>query len=394
MIDFRQLLFFIGIGLSLFIGVNTLFIQMGVLSVAATFFIGVIFFLLFREEQKQGNKTVDNKANDDAIDVDIVRHSFIQMNMLISKQIEIIENEIERVSNLVRDAVGGISESFKYLQNLSLEQQRMINSIISSKQKTDDNEHTTLESFVNDSSKTLEDFVNVIITTSKKSLETMVYTDEMVKQLDGIFKLLSQVENIASQTNLLALNAAIEAARAGDAGRGFAVVANEVRSLSINSTELNNDIRSEISLAQTIIDNLRKSVEHMASADMTSTLKAKDKVSLMVEHVSNVNNETNLVVEELAALGPQIVDTVATGVRSLQFEDLTFQTLASLKDNLAAISSLSQLLTDFDRNKDNCAEQLSNITLQCEEIIENTKQADESRSVSQMSMEEGEVDLF
>jgi len=392
MTDFRQRLFFIGIGLSLFIGVNALFIQIHLLSVVAAVFVAIILFLLFRGEQD--NLTVDSKTGDGVVDVEIIHHTFLQMNKLISTQMVIIENEIERVSCLVHEAVGGIAGSFKYLQNLSLEQQEMINSIISNKKNTGDSEHTTLESFVHDSSKTLEDFVNVIITTSKKSLETMVYTDEMVKQLDGIFKLLEQVENIASQTNLLALNAAIEAARAGDAGRGFAVVANEVRSLSVNSTGLNNDIRSEISLAQTIIDNLRKSVEHMASADMTSTLKAKDKVSLMVEHVGNVNNETNRVVDELAALGPQIIDTVATGVRSLQFEDLTFQTLASLKDNLAAISSLSQLLTDFDKTNDNCAEQLSNITLQCEKIIEHTQQADESRSVSQTSMEEGEVDLF
>ena len=98
----------------------------------------------------------------------------------------------------------------------------------------------------------------------------------MIAQFDSIFSLLGQVENLANQTNLLALNAAIEAARAGEAGRGFAVVANEVRELSINSTELNEDIRNKISGAQGIISQLRTSVESMASADMTPTLKAKE----------------------------------------------------------------------------------------------------------------------
>jgi len=394
MSSLRLPLLFTGFGLSLLIGINALFIQITAISTVAALMAIVIFIILIKEHHNSNAHVSGKQTEGELIDVDTIQYTFVQMNTLISKQIEIVETELERVSNLVRDAVGGISESFKYLQNLSAEQQEMINTIISNNKNIGDDEATTLESFVNDSSNTLDDFVGVIIKTSKQSLETMGYTDEMVKQLEGIFKLLEQVENIASQTNLLALNAAIEAARAGDAGRGFAVVANEVRSLSVSSTELNDDIRTEISLAQSIIDKLRTSVEEMASADMTSTLAAKDKVSLMVEHVGNVNRETNQVVEGLANLAPQIADTVATGVRSLQFEDLTFQTLASLKDNLVAIDALGQQLTNFDKNKPNCAEQLLVIQQQCESIIAHTKDADSNRSVSQSSMDEGDVDLF
>ncbi|MFT5755588.1 MAG: methyl-accepting chemotaxis protein [Alteromonadaceae bacterium] len=383
-----------GVVLALLIGVNALFIQIAAISVVATLLIIVIFFLFFQAHQKQGKQLAEFETQHESIDVDLIQSTFTQISSLISKQVVIVETELGRVSRLVRDAVGGISESFKYLQNLSADQQTMINTIISNNKNMGDDKNITLESFVHDSSKTLDDFVSVIITTSKQSLESMAYTDEMVKQLDGIFNLLSEVENIASQTNLLALNAAIEAARAGDAGRGFSVVANEVRSLSVNSTELNNDIRNEISLAQSIIDNLRKSVEIMASADMTSTLEAKDKVSTMVEHVSRVNLETNLVVDGLAALAPKITDTVTTGVRSLQFEDLTFQALASLQDNLVAIESLSQQLNLFDKNKGNCAEQLLSIQHTCKTLIEHTMHADNKRGVSQSSMNEGEIDLF
>ncbi len=386
-----------GVVLALLIGVNALFIQITAISVVATLLIIVIFYLIYQEQQKQLDSVLESKSKpqDEVVDAELIQTTFSQMSTLISKQVVIVETELERVSNLVRDAVGGISESFKALQTLSGDQQTMIATIIANNKGVgDDDNNTTLESFVHDSSKTLDDFVDVIITTSKQSLQSMAFTDEMVKQLNGIFKLLSQVENIASQTNLLALNAAIEAARAGDAGRGFSVVANEVRSLSVNSTELNNNIRNEISLAQTIVDNLRNSVEIMASADMTSTLEAKDKVTLMVEHVSNVNTETNHIVDRLAAIAPDITNSVATGVRSLQFEDLTFQALSSLKDNFVAIESLSQQLNCFDKTKGNCAEQLVNIQQNCQDIIEHTMHADSQRGVSQSSMDEGEVDLF
>jgi len=216
----------------------------------------------------------------------------------------------------------------------------------------------------------------------------------MSKQLGGIFKLLEQVEGLASQTNLLALNAAIEAARAGEAGRGFAVVANEVRALSVNSTQLNNDIRAEISTAQETISNLRQSVEVMASSDLTSTLEAKDKVSGMVDHVGKMNDHTNKVIDDIAELSPRMDDTVATAVRSLQFEDLTYQTLTSLKNNIAAIYSLSDELSGFELKNGDVEQQLQHIEQQCKIIFENVEHEDRNRNVAQSSMEEGEIDLF
>ncbi len=324
----------------------------------------------------------------------LIQSTFEQISHLVTQQVSVIDNELDRTNTFVKDAAEGLSQSFKQLQSLSHEQQHMMTRVIDNHQNIGDEKGTSLENFVNDSSNTLEEFVRVIITTSKQSLQAMSYTEEMSKQLDGIFNLLAEVENLASQTNLLALNAAIEAARAGEAGRGFAVVASEVRSLSVNSTDLNNDIRKEISKAQIIIDNLRDSVEVMASADMTSTLEAKENVSNMVVNVGRINKESSEIIDSLAALTPQIDNTVITGVRSLQFEDLTNQTLSSVKYNLSNLTSLSHTLSLIDLSDDNIADTLQEILLNCQDIFDKTDKANEVRSVSQSSMDEGDIDLF
>lgn len=336
-----------------------------------------------------------NEQKMPTIDNEIIHSVISDLQRFLHQEISIIESELSRTEDIVADAVVGISDSFKDLQKLSEEQQKMINVLINHSQSIGDDDNSSLEDFVNNSNKTLEDFVNVIINTSKQSLETMGYTDSMVEQFDSIFKLLSDVEGLASQTNLLALNAAIEAARAGDAGRGFAVVANEVRALSVGSTELNQGIRNEIGHAKEIIAKLRASVETMASADMTPTLEAKNKMTIMVRHVEDVNHDTNTSIEALGLLLPKINDAVGIGVRSLQFEDLTRQSLQSLQRNLTSIHSISHVLSNFKQCPNTeVHQQLLSLQEKCQHVYKETQSAENKRSVNQISMEEGDIELF
>ncbi|PKI16143.1 methyl-accepting chemotaxis protein [Colwellia sp. 12G3] len=383
--------------LTLLIWINDLFLHEKSLFVLLFSTLFILLIVLTSQAHKDTVvKNVDENVEAMPVVDDELIHSVIfELQQFIHQEINIVEKELQRTKVLVADAVTGISESFKHLQNLSEDQQQMIQLLISHSGNMEDGKGGSLESFVTDSNKTLDDFVGVIINTSKQSLVTMTYTDDMVSQFDSIFKLLSQVEGLASQTNLLALNAAIEAARAGEAGRGFAVVANEVRSLSVGSTKLNEDIRTEINNAKAIIAKLRGSVETMASADMTSTLEAKDKMTVMMSHVEDVNNQTTRSVDELAIIAPKITEAVNTGVRSLQFEDLTRQSLESLQMNVSSLHEISDALATFVKNPSiTVHQQLITLKTTCQQVYYKTQQSEGSRSVKQLNMDEGEIDLF
>ncbi len=391
-----QFIYFTGFFVAIALIANTFFFDVTAVSIACSLMLLLILSYLYKHGNGLPESTLQKKQTSHELSSsnELIQTSLQEVSTVVAQQISVVENELNRTNTLVRDAVEGISSSFKHLQSLSSQQQHMMGQVISKQQGINSQEGLSLENFVIDSSKTLEEFVNVIITTSKQSLQAMTYTDDMSSQLEGIFDLLSEVESLASQTNLLALNAAIEAARAGEAGRGFAVVATEVRALSVNSTELNNDIRQEISKAQNIISNLKSAVEEMASADMTSTLESKENVSGMVTHIGQMTTDNNQLLAELARLAPEIDTTVATGVRSLQFEDLTSQALNSVQHNLDSLNELSQRLSRINLFESDHLAQLNELLALCKTTVETNNQHNENRSVSQESMDEGDVELF
>jgi methyl-accepting chemotaxis protein len=106
------------------------------------------------------------------------------------------------------------------------------------------------------------------------------------------------------------------------------------------------------------------------------------------------NIKTIAIIEELAGLSPKIAETVAIGIRSLQFEDLTHQALSSLKSNTRTISALNKIIVGFEISKGNTYQELQALQHQCQVLIEQSQYDNERRSVSQSSMNEGDVELF
>ncbi|MGB0372153.1 MAG: CHASE3 domain-containing protein [Opitutales bacterium] len=160
------------------------------------------------------------------------------------------------------------------------------------------------------------------MTTSIKDIQT---------SSDETAKIISLIDDIAFQTNLLALNAAVEAARAGEAGRGFAVVSEEMRNLSMRSSDAAKDTSALIEksiqktdagvkIAEEVTERFEKIVTSVSqTAELISGIatatndqaNAIDQVSAAVNQIDQVTQTNSAGAEESANVSSQLSDQVA-----------------------------------------------------------------------------------
>lgn len=109
--------------------------------------------------------------------------------------------------------------------------------------------------------------------------------DNLYESSEQTFKIIKTIDNIAFQTNLLALNASVEAARAGEAGQGFDVVAEEVRTLSMRTTEA---AKQTSEILETSFDYSKESTE-LAEEVNNALTEIQDSINQMSERVDMVS---------------------------------------------------------------------------------------------------------
>jgi len=324
-----------------------------------------------------------------------LRDTFHQVSTNLSSEAEIVHQEAERVRQLISDAVQLMDGSFRTIHKISNEQSQHTSEIIAQAQAGDGESGMSMQAFITEVQTSVGRFSNVMEAVSANSETIVNHIEQMLGKMDGIFKLLEEVEGLASQTNLLALNAAIEAARAGDAGRGFAVVANEVRVLSVNSSELNERIRDEIGATRATIDGLSKTVEKIASTDIAQAMDTRADVERMFTDMNALNDFLHHKIQAVSGLGGELSVSVDEAIRSLQFEDIASQALGSLKHNVEALNEMASAIEQLANEKDEIDEEkLQQLRNRLAQLLEDLKTRNSQRTVAQVDMDEGEIELF
>ncbi len=137
----------------------------------------------------------------------------------------------------------------------------------------------------------------------RESNENMEKLVEAISQIEvsssKINVIIKNIEDIAFQTNILALNASVEAARAGTAGKGFAVVANEVRTLSVKSTEaaqnsavLVEDSLKSVKYGASLVNQAAANMREVMESSLATAKNSKEINEIIVEQVGKIEDIT------------------------------------------------------------------------------------------------------
>lgn len=254
-----------------------------------------------------------------------------EMGSHFSKQFNSVKSELEQVRQLLRDATEKLTFDFKFLEANAREQHSIVRELTpdlgpAKDQKSD----VDFIKFVNKTSENLNHFVASIVQTSGSSQELVEKAKAITLAMNSILKDVTGVESIASQTKVLALNATIEAARAGKAGQCFAVVANEIRKLSLHSTDFSHKIRDHVRQAQEELKQIESKINDLAltaSNDMNFSMEAKADVGEMMDKITAMNQKVLSVMSQISGINDEIKEKVSSAVMALQFEDLVTQLL-------------------------------------------------------------------
>ncbi|MGJ8693259.1 MAG: hypothetical protein ACSHW0_12350 [Thalassotalea sp.] len=145
------------------------------------------------------------------------------------------------------------------------------------------------------------------------------------------------------------------------------------------------EINQAIDFEVTVFENEINRTNQIIKEAMPAISNAFKELESLSNQQPNMNN----------ALNKQIQAAVSDGIRSLQFEDFTFQILDSLKSNIHSLTEISAEIVTFQHavQRDELSAVI-NLKEKCQAISVKSKLRNDVRHVNQTSMEEGEIELF
>jgi methyl-accepting chemotaxis protein len=183
--------------------------------------------------------------------------------------------------------------------------------------------------------------------------------EQLVNQSKDISRITNSITEISKQTNILSLNAAIEAARAGASGKGFAVIADEVRHLSVQTSD------SSVHISR-IIEELQAGMA--------------DFQEYMMETKESLEQQDHQVAETLASFGA--IDESIAGI-SIQIGQIHHKVEQTRTINLRLAESVHSVASVAEQTAAGVQEVNASSTQQDQAISDIARQAEEINEISQ-----------
>jgi methyl-accepting chemotaxis protein len=301
-------------------------------------------------------------------------------------------SEVLQVRSLLTDAIAKLQKSFYELDKQVQDQRAQLTRLVSSMDGSGSQRHSSdnLRAFVGEITDLFAFFGALLSQVTGQNTQGAEQVEAMGTELSATFKLLAQFESVEMQTKLLALNATIEAGRIGERGKAFGVVAQEVKSLSMFSRQLNEQISTQLLKTRAAMGEIRQLL--VETRDKGST--ARTRIDSLLEKLNALDQTITAGLGEIGRSSDDVSANVATAIRALQFEDMAGQLLDCVQRRLQRLSvvvtGLGSIGRDGSATPETFASELEARTREIREVYATLVRS----PVMQRDVAVGSVELF
>ncbi|MBO4638335.1 MAG: hypothetical protein J5710_01120 [Treponema sp.] len=189
----------------------------------------------------------------------------------------------------------------------------------------------------------LQKNVDELLNIKNTNMLTIDGIKELNAKINGIWDIISIINNVADKTKIIAFNAELEASNSGEAGKNFHVVATEIRRLSDNIIDSIKEIRDIITEIQKASDTLIQDSEKGTAQIDSGCESAHDLEnkfeSIMQSSITTADSSSKILsnVEQLTGASEQIFITLQEIAKGIE----------SFSQNTASISSSSETVKEI-----------------------------------------------
>lgn len=262
-------------------------------------------------------------------------------------------------SSRVKEMIEQVNSQTTAINNIRGSSQELgdsIQSIVSSVQTIQENSHDAInassESMIN-----ISQSVEIVNSSSEQIHHINEQVLDFKEKTIKINEIIDLVKKIANKTGLLALNASIEAARAGEAGRSFAVVANQIKDLSVNTTQSAEDMVKYVAEIGSGIEALADSIDattKQLNSGNESVTQSISEMKIMNERIQTISTAIDMIHNEISNQSALTQNFVASIDSIADSYELLNDGCVGTGEHLYKISrNVDQVRTDMARQNSN-----------------------------------------
>lgn len=191
--------------------------------------------------------------------------------------------------------------------------------------------------------KALQENVSELQNIKTTNMLTIDGIKDLNNKINGIWDIISIINNVADKTKIIAFNAELEASNSGEAGKNFHVVATEIRRLSDNIIDSIKEIKEIITEIQkasdTLIHDSEKGTAQIDSGYESAHSLENEFESIMKSSITTADSSNQILsnVEQLTGASEQIFITLQEIAKGIE----------SFSQNTASISSASETVKEI-----------------------------------------------